>query len=215
MDSFELNKILGAILGTSLVLLALNITAGAIFAPHKPEKPGYAVAVKEGDGGHKEAAPKEPEQPIEVLLAKASAEKGETAAKKCVSCHTFNKGGANKVGPHLWDVVGRDKAAVADFNYSNAMKQAGGKWTFEDLNKYLQNPKGFIPGNKMAFAGISRNSERADVINYLRTLADSPMPLPKVAEGQGGQSDQGGQAAPGGQTGQGAPEQKPAEPKPQ
>src|SRR5471032_3109440 len=104
MNSFELNKVLGAILGTCLMTLALNIAAGAIFAPEKPAKPGYAIAVKE-QGGDK-AAPKEPEQPIEVMMASSSVEKGQTVAKQCQGCHTFEKGGPNRVGPNLWGIVG-------------------------------------------------------------------------------------------------------------
>ena len=184
MNSFELNKILGAVLFTGLCLLALNMTAGALFAPVKPEKPGFAVAVPEKkDGGP--AKPAEPEKPIAVLLAAASVEKGQAAARVCVSCHSFEKGGPNKVGPNLWGVVGNKHAHLATFDYSAAMKsKSGEEWTFEALNAYLKNPKTAIPGNKMAFAGISRDSQRADVINYLRTLADNPVPLPKVAEGQ-------------------------------
>jgi cytochrome c len=183
MNSFELNKILGAVLFTGLCLLALNIAASAIFSPVKPAKPGYDIAVKEHAGDQK-AAVKEPEKPIAVLLASASVEKGQTAAKKCVACHTFEKGGPNKVGPGLWDILGRKVASHAGFDYSPAMKAKGGEWTFEALNTYLRNPKADVPGTKMAFAGINRESERGDLINYLRTLADNPMPLPKVAEGQ-------------------------------
>src|SRR6476659_2418340 len=101
MNSFELNKVLGAILGTCLVLLALNIAAGAVFAPQKPAKPGFDIAVKEGGGEQGAAAAKEPDQPIETLLAKASVEKGQAAAKQCQACHTFEKGGPNRVGPNL------------------------------------------------------------------------------------------------------------------
>lgn len=182
MNSFELNKVLGAILATCLIILALNIGAGAIFAPEKPAKPGYAIAVKEHGAGEKAAA-KEPEQPIEVLLAKASAEKGQATAKQCVACHTFEKGGPNRVGPNLWGIVGRPKASEAGFNYSAAMKAKGGAWTFQDLNQFLANPRGFVTGTNMTFAGLSRDQQRADVIDFLRTKADSPMPLPKVAEG--------------------------------
>ena len=106
MNSFELNKILGAILGTCLITLALNIGAGAIFAPEKPSKPGYNIAVKEQGEGEKAGAAKEPEQPIETLLAKASVEKGQATAKQCQACHTFEKGGPNRVGPNLWGIVG-------------------------------------------------------------------------------------------------------------
>ncbi len=180
MDSFELNKILGAVLGTCLVLLTLNIAASAIFAPVKPAKPGYDIAVVEHVAEDK-AGPKEPSQPIEVLLATSSAEKGESAAKKCGACHTFTKGGPNRVGPNLWGIVNRTRASEAGFNYSAAMKGKAGSWSFQDLNTYLLNPKAFVPGTNMSFAGITRDSERADVINYLHTLADSPAPLPKAA----------------------------------
>lgn len=181
MNSFELNKILGAILGTCLIILALNIAAGAIFAPEKPAKPGYAIAVKEHGEGDKGGAAKEAEQPIETLLASASAEKGQATAKQCQACHTFEKGGPNRVGPNLWNIVDRPRASEAGFNYSAAMKAKGGKWTFEELNKFLANPRGFVPGTNMTFAGLSRDSQRAEVIGYLRTLADSPVPLPKAA----------------------------------
>src|SRR5262245_8683306 len=183
MNSFELNKILGAILGTCLVLLALNIGAGAIFAPEKPSKPGYNIAVKEQSEGEKAGASKEPEQPIETLLAKASIEKGQNAAKQCQACHTFEKGGPNRVGPNLWNIVNRPRASESGFNYSAAMKSKGGNWSFEELNKFLTNPRGYIPGTAMTFAGLTREDQRADVIDYLHTLADNPVPLPKAAEG--------------------------------
>ena len=183
MNSFELNKILGAILGTCLILLALNIGAGAIFAPEKPSKPGYNIAVKEESAGEKAGAPKEPEQPIETLLAKASVEKGQATAKQCQACHTFEKGGPNRVGPNLWNIVNRPRASEAGFNYSAAMKSKGGNWSFDELSKFLANPRGYIQGTAMTFAGLSRAEQRADVIDYLRTLADNPLPLPKAAEG--------------------------------
>lgn len=181
MNSFELNKILGALLGTCLVLLSLNITAGALFAPVKPAKPGYAIAVEEHGAGAAQEAAKEPDQPIEVLLASSSAEKGQTAAKQCAACHTFEKGGPNRVGPNLYGIVGRKIAGHAGFNYSSAMKSKQGDWGYEELNKFLANPRGYVPGTNMTFAGM-RPSQRADVINYLHTLADSPQPLPKAAE---------------------------------
>src|SRR5882762_6068923 len=182
MDSFELNKILGAILATCLILLVTSFAAGAIFSPNLPEKPGFEIAVKEeSHGGGKEAAPA-PSEPIEKLLQTASVEKGAAAAKKCAACHTFEKGGPNRVGPNLFGVVERARASEPGFNYSAAMKAKGGKWTYDDLNKFIANPKGFVPGTAMGFAGIPKDSERADVIAYLRTLADSPVPLPTASK---------------------------------
>ena len=182
MDSFELNKIMGALLGTCLLLLSVNIVAGAYFAPTKLAKPGYDIAVPETPAGGGPAAPAEPEKPIAELLASSDPTKGENSAKKCAACHTFTKGGPNRVGPNLWGLVNRPKASEAGFNYSAAMKGKGGQWTYDDLNKYLTNPKAFVPGTNMQFAGLNRGSERADVINYLHTLAENPAPLPKAAE---------------------------------
>jgi cytochrome c len=178
MNSFELNKILGAILGTCLVLLALNITAGAIFAPVTPAKPGYMIAVKTESEGT-EAPAKAPEKPIAVLLASASIEKGQNIAKQCQACHTFEKGGPNRVGPNLYGIVDRPRASHPGFNYSAAMKAKGGQWTYDELNKFLTNPRGYITGTAMTFAGISNDQQRADIIDYLHTLSDNPLPLPQ------------------------------------
>jgi cytochrome c len=181
MDSYELNKILGALLFTCLCLLSLNIAAGAVFAPHSPAKPGFEVVVQEAPtkGG---GAPAAAEEPIEKLLASATAEKGEAASKKCAACHTFGKGEPNRVGPNLYGVIGRERGSHAGFNYSAGMKAKPGKWTVEDLNAFLQNPKAYIPGTTMSFAGVPRGSERADLITYLNTKSDSPATLPKAAE---------------------------------
>ena len=181
MDSFELNKVLGAILGTCLVLLVTSFAAGAIFSPAKLEKPGFEIAVKEeAAGGEKAAAA--PSEPIEKLLQTASAQKGEQSAKKCGACHDFTKGGPNKVGPNLFGIVGDKVGEGRGFNFSAAMKAKGGVWTIEDLNKFIDNPKGFIPGTAMGFAGIQKDSERADLLVYLNSLSDSPKPLPTAAK---------------------------------
>ena len=184
MDSFELNKIIGATLGACLILLVMSFTAGALFTPVIPDKPGFAITAKEeaAHGGEGKDAAAAPSEPIEKLLQTASAEKGAAAAKKCAACHGFEKGGPNRVGPNLWGVVDRDRASVAGFNYSAAIKAKGGKWTYDELNKFIANPKGYINGTAMGFAGIAKDSERADVIGYLRSLADTPVPLPTAAK---------------------------------
>ena len=156
MDSFELNKIMGAVLGTCLFLLSLNIAASAVFAPHKPAKPGYDIVVQEkGKPGETPAAV--PDEPIEKLLASADVEKGEASAKKCAACHTFDKGGPNLVGPNLYGVVGRERASAPSFNYSAAMKAKGGNWTVEDLNALPHQSEGFDPGHH---DGLCRHSAR-------------------------------------------------------
>lgn len=171
MDSFELNKIMGAILGTCLVLLVTNFTAQAIFAPKTPEKPGFEIAVKEEASGGGDAAKAAPEVPIQELLKKASAEKGQAVSKKCAACHTFEKGGPNKVGPNLFGIVDEPRGQGRNgFNFSAAMKAKGGNWSVDDLNHFIKSPKGFVPGTAMGFAGISKDSERADLIAYLETL---------------------------------------------
>jgi cytochrome c len=179
MNSFELNKVLGAILGTCLILLALNIGAGAIFSTPKPAKPGYLIVVKAAGGAKKVEAPKK-EVPIALLLEHADPAKGKNIAKQCQACHTLTKGGPNRVGPNLWNIVGSPRGEDrGGFNFSAAMKKKGGKWTYEELNKFLAGPQAYIPGTAMTFAGLPRDNQRADVIAYLRTLSDNSVPLPK------------------------------------
>ena len=183
MDSFELNKILGAVLGTCLFLVAFHIAADSIFTQQRPARPGFEIEVPTEPTtqtpGQTPAA-----EPIEQLLAKADVERGKAAAKVCTTCHSFEEGGGKLVGPDLWGVVGRPRASVPDFNYSAAMKAKGGEWTFEELNAFLTNPRAAIPGTAMTFAGISRAQQRADVIDYLHTLSDNPVPLPNPEQAQ-------------------------------
>jgi cytochrome c len=186
MDSFELNKILGALLGTCMVLLAVHIASGAIFAAPVPAKPGYVIEVKQEapaapSGGT--AAP--PAQvPIENLLASASVQQGEQTAKECELCHNLGKGQGAKIGPDLYGVVGRPVASEPGFNYSAALKAKGGTWTFDALNPWLTNPRADVPGTLMTFAGITSEKQRADVIAYLNSNSDKPLPLPKPAQSQ-------------------------------
>lgn len=184
MDSFELNKVIGALLGTVFIVFSVSILSDAIFASPAPKTPGYAIEVAEdeGGGGGGEAAET---VSIAELLASADAAAGESAFRKCAACHTTDNGGANKVGPNLWNIVNRPVASHEGFNYSGAIREfaQGGSvvWDFQHLNDFLHGPKGLVSGTIMAFAGLKKDDERANVIAYLRTLSDSPAPLPEVA----------------------------------
>ncbi|MAW89255.1 MAG: cytochrome c family protein [Phyllobacteriaceae bacterium] len=186
MDSFELNKFIGATLGTVFVVFSLAIASDAIFATHAPETPGYAIEVAEDAGG---AAPEAPAdtgpEPVEPLLASADTGAGESVFKKCAACHTIEQGGANKVGPNLWGVVGRPVASHEGFSYSGAMQEYSQgqsvNWEYQNLNAFLAAPKKYISGTSMGFAGLKKVDERANLIAWMREQADNPLPLP--AEG--------------------------------
>jgi cytochrome c len=189
MDSFELNKFLGALLGTCLVLLAVHIASGAIFAQPVPAKPGYVIEVKQEQSTTPGSQPAAPAAvPIANLLASASVQEGEQTAKECELCHNLGKGQGAKIGPDLYGVVGRKVASEPGFNYSDALKAKGGTWTFDALNVWLTNPRADVPGTLMTFAGIDNEKQRANVIAYLNSNSDSPLPLPKAAQNPSGSS---------------------------
>jgi cytochrome c len=173
MNSFRLNKILGTILGTLLVLQTIRIVDGA-FAPAKIAEP---APVKEEPAAAKV-------EPIEPLLASASAERGAESAKPCGICHNFQEGQGPKIGPDLYGVVGRPVASMPGFNYSPALKAKGGTWTFPELNKWLANPRADVPGTTMTFPGVPNEKRRAEVIVYLNTLSHNPLPLPQATSGK-------------------------------
>ncbi len=184
MDSFEWNKIAGAVLTAFIVVLGAYIISGHIYQP----KPLEARAFPEIEGVEQASAAagpaKEEGPPLAVLLASASAEKGAAQFKKCAACHTIEKGGANKIGPNLWGIVGAPHAHAAGFAYSSVLVGMKDKaWTWEDLDAWLESPKTYAAGNKMSFAGLSKPEDRAAVLIYLNQNADSPtaLPAPPVA----------------------------------
>ncbi|KAA0699071.1 cytochrome c family protein [Neorhizobium sp. P12A] len=185
MNSSYVNMGVGALLATLFVLKSVSLVSGAIFSSEAPEKPGFTIVADEsagsGGAGDKGAAAK-PETPIAQLLQKADAKVGETIFKKCQACHDGTKGGPNKVGPNLYGVVDRPIASHEGFGYSSGIKDfskgSTEKWTYDHLYHFLMAPKKFIPGTAMGFAGLPKETDRADVIAYLRTLADTPEPLP-------------------------------------
>lgn len=177
--SFSPNKILGAALGAATVVFAIGFVSDVIFTKPPLAKPGYVIAMSDAPAG--QGAAPAAVLPIADRLKTADAAAGEKTAKVCAACHVFDKTGTNKVGPGLWGVIGRKPASHAGFTYSAGMTTFGGAhdaWTYEMLDAYLTNPKAEVPGNKMAFAGLKKAEDRANVIAYLRTLADEPAPLP-------------------------------------
>lgn len=193
MDSFELNKIAGALLGTLTVLLGINAISKGLFHAEKPEKPGYAIEAKtegaggkEGGGAAAGGAAAGGGDDFGVILASADPAKGEAVSKKCAACHSFGKGQPAKIGPNLYGIIGLKHAHMEGFGYSAAMKATSDKvWDFDNINHWLENPKGYISGTSMSFAGIKAPEERANLIAYLNKNSDSPQPLPKAGEGAG------------------------------
>ncbi|MFA7638459.1 MAG: cytochrome c family protein [Parvibaculum sp.] len=184
MDSFEFNKISGAVLGSILFIMAVSILASSFF--HTEEANPQAFAVAEADagaaaGGETVAAEV---KPLAVLLAEADVARGEKAARKCTACHTLDEGGAARIGPNLYGIVGANHAHMAGFAYSAAMKEKSGQpWTFEELDHFIENPRGYMPGTIMSFAGIKKPEERADLLVYLNSLgSNQPLPAAPVQE---------------------------------
>lgn len=182
MNSY-VNMGVGAFLGTVFVLMSVSIASEGVFHSEAPEKEGFAIIAEEGTseaGGTAEAA----EVDIKPLLASADATAGATVFKKCASCHSIEKGGPNKVGPDLWGVVERPIAAHEGFSYSAGMKtfaEANKTWTYDHLSFFIEAPKKHVPGTAMGFAGVKKPDERANLIAYLRSQADSPVALPDAS----------------------------------
>jgi cytochrome c len=170
------NKVAMALLMVLLLTKGLGVVTSAIYAPSHPAKPGYDLP---GAPEAKAAVAAAPETPLPVLMAKADVDKGKADTKVCQACHTFEKGGAAKVGPPLYGVVGRAVASVPGFAYSDALKAKGGVWTYEDIFKFITKPSAYAPGTKMTFPGESDPFRRADILDYLRTDSDAPVDLPK------------------------------------
>jgi cytochrome c len=214
MDSFELNKIAGAVLATALGVMAISIISEAIYTPAAPAKPGFVIATNEASGGSSQAAAgggAPAVAPIAARLQTADPKKGAEIAKKCEACHTLDKGQPNKVGPNLYGVVGTPIIRPeTGFNYSQAFQdkgKTGFTWTFDNLDTFLTEPRKDIPGTAMSFAGLSKPEDRADVIAYLRTLSDNPVPLPPppAAKAEAPAAAGGNQAAATGAPAAGAP----------
>lgn len=180
MDSFEFNKVVGAVLFAVLVLFGMRTVSNLLFAAHPPEKPGYEVEIAEADDAGGKSEEKKEEVSIAMLMQSADAEKGAKVFKKCAQCHSVEEGKKKPTGPTLYGVLGREKGAGGDFAYSTAIKEKGGKWGYEQLDGFIAAPKKWLPGTKMAFAGVRKPNQRADLIAYLRTLSASPLPLPEA-----------------------------------
>ena len=179
MDSFEVNKIIAAVLLIALIVIGIEKISDIAFYVKKPEKSAYKVDIQE----NKAVTSTKKNQVVEkidigALLALGDVAHGEKVFKKCAACHLVNKGGENKIGPALYGVIGRKVASVGDYKYSKAMAAYDKFWTFEEMNGYLRKPQSYIKGTKMAFAGLRKEKDRASVILYLNQNSDNPVPLP-------------------------------------
>ena len=180
MDSFELNKIIAAVLMVALLIIGISKLSNIIFHVEKPEIPGYAVDVAQAVTASAQPNSEASEEKIDIaaLMAMGDLKSGEKVFKKCAACHSIVKGGKNNIGPALYNVVGRKVGAVDDYKYSKALTAYEKEWTFEELNGYLIKPAKWIKGTKMAFAGLRKEKDRASVIKYLNQNSDNPLPLP-------------------------------------
>ena len=178
-DPLFVNKVAGAVLCAGLLAMSSGFISEQIYHPTLLEKPAFAIAADAGGSAPVQtaAAPAGPAA-IGPMLAAASVENGKKVAKKCSSCHTFEKGGKNKIGPNLWNIVGAKPAGVAGFSYSSALQGLGTNWDYEELSKFLYKPKDYANGTKMTYAGLKKDQDRADLIAYLRSLSDNPKPMP-------------------------------------
>tara|TARA_B100000925_G_C21879957_1_gene418020 strand:- start:13 stop:552 length:540 start_codon:yes stop_codon:yes gene_type:complete len=179
MDSFEINKIVAAVLMVALLVIGIAKLSDVIFYVEKPEKPGYKVEIDQATTTSISTESSE-EQKIDIaaLMSLGSVADGEKIFKKCAACHSINKGGKNNIGPALYNVVGRKIGGVNDYKYSKALVAYGKEWSFEELNGFLIKPSKWIKGTKMAYAGLRKEKDRASVIKYLNQNSDSPKPLP-------------------------------------
>ncbi len=180
MDSFEINKIVAAVLLVALLVIGIGKLSDVIFYVEKPEKPAYSVEVEQAVASISQATAETIEEKIDIaaLMALGDLTTGEKVFKKCAACHSIVKGGKNNIGPALYNVVNRKVGAVSDYKYSKALSEYGKNWTFEELNGYLIRPAKWIKGTKMAFAGLRKEKDRASVILYLNQNSDNPLPLP-------------------------------------
>ena len=179
MDSFELNKIIAAILMVVLLVIGLGKIADGVFHVKKPENPGYQVEVENQlTSATTQVAEVVEKIDITAIMAMGDITSGEKIFKKCAACHSINKGGKNKIGPALYNVVGREVGGVDDYKYSKALASYGKEWTFEELNGFLTKPSSYLKGTKMSYAGLRKEKDRASVIKYLNQNSDSPKQLP-------------------------------------